>query len=135
MEINPYLHFNGNCEEAFHFYAKCLNGKIEAMLTHEGMPAEQQASPEWQKKMLHARLNVNGEIIMGSDAPPEYFQAPAGFSVSIQLKDPAEAERIFNAMSENGTVKMPFAQTFWAYRFGMFIDKYGIPWMVNCDQQ
>lgn len=133
MQMNPYLTFNGQCEAAFKFYEKCLGGKIEAMLPHKGTPAEAHTPPEWRDKIIHARLNVNGEVLMGSDAPPDHYKEPKGFSVSLQLKDPAESERIFNALAEGGKVGMPLQQTFWATRFGMLVDRFGIPWMINCD--
>jgi PhnB protein len=134
MQLNPYLLFNGQCEAAFKFYAQCLGGKIEAMLPHAGTPAEEHSPPEWRDKILHACLNVDGQLLMGSDAPPPHYEPPKGFSVSLQLKDPAAAERIFNTLVEQGTVKMPFQQTFWAYRFGMLVDRFGIPWMINCEK-
>ncbi len=114
MQLNPYLLFNGQCEEAFKFYAQVLGGKIEGMLTHAGTPAEQQAPSEWRDKILHATLTVGDQVLMASDSPPGHYEQPKGFSVSIQLKDQAEAERIFNALAENGTVQMPLQQTFWA---------------------
>ncbi len=134
MQLNPYLTFNGQCEAAFKFYERCLGGKIIAMMTHAGTPAEQHVPTEWRNKILHARLNVGDDVLMGSDAPPDRYEEPKGFSVSLQIKDPADAERIFHALSENGTVRMPIQKTFWAARFGMLVDKFGIPWMVNCDQ-
>ncbi len=134
MQLNPYLLFNGQCEEAFKFYAQCLGGKIEAMMPHAGTPMEKHSPPEWRDKILHASLSVDGQLLMGSDAPPQHYEQPKGFSVSLQLKDPAAAERIFNALVEQGTVKMPFQQTFWAFRFGMLVDRFGIPWMINCEK-
>jgi PhnB protein len=134
MQLNPYLTFNGQCEAAFKFYERCLGGKIEAMIPHAGTPAEQHVPPEWRKKILHARLTVNGEVLMGSDAPPDRYEEPKGFSVSLQIKDPADAERIFASLAENGAVRMPLQQTFWAARFGMLVDRFGTPWMINCDQ-
>lgn len=133
MQLNPYLVFNGQCEAAFKFYAKCLGGKIEAMMTHAGTPAEGHVPPEWRDKILHARMVVGDGVVMASDAPPDRYQKPQGFSVSIQINNQAEAERIFRALSENGTVQMPFGQTFWASGFGMCVDQFGIPWMVNCE--
>jgi PhnB protein len=132
MQLNPYLLFNGQCETAFKFYEKCLGGKIEAMIPHAGTPAESSVPAEWRDKIMHASMTVDGAVLMASDAPPEHYQAPKGFSVSINLKNAAEAERIFNALAENGTVKMPLQQTFWATRFGMLTDRWGIPWMINC---
>jgi PhnB protein len=133
MQLNPYLGFNGQCEAAFKFYERCLRGKIEAMLNHEGTPMETQVPAEWRKKILHARLVVGDAVLMGGDMPPERYEAPKGFSVTIGVTEPAEAERIFKALSEQGTVTMPLQQTFWAVRFGMLVDRFGIPWMVNCE--
>ena len=133
MHLNPYLYFNGNCEEAFKFYEKALDGKIEAMMTHAGTPAESQTPPEWRNKILHARLSVNGAILMASDAPPGRFSPQQGFSVSISLKDPQKGEQVFNALAEGGKIGMPYQKTFWSPGFGMLTDKFGIPWMVNCE--
>jgi PhnB protein len=89
---------------------------------------------EWRSKILHARLVVGDQVLMGSDAPPDRQQKPQGFSLSISINDPAEAERVFHALVENGTVTMPFGETFWAVRFGMLVDRFGIPWMINCEK-
>jgi PhnB protein len=134
MQLNPYLLFNGQCEAAFKFYEQCLGGKIEAMITHAGTPAEKQVPREWRDKILHARLIIGDEVLMGSDAPPERYEQPKGFSVSLQIDKPADAERIFHALTEKGTVRMPLEETFWAYRFGMLVDRFGIPWMINCEK-
>ena len=132
MQINPYLHFNGQCEEAFNFYAQCLGGKIDFMLTYAGTPVEQHMPAEWQSKILHATLAVGDQILQGADGPPETYKEPQGFSVSLNLKDPAQAERIFHTLAENGKVQMPLQKTFWAALFGMLVDQFGIPWMINC---
>ena len=134
MQLQPYLYFNGDCETAFRYYERCLGGKIESMLTHAGTPAEQHVPAEWRSKILHARLVVGDAVLMASDAPPGHYRKPQGFSVSIQIKDTARAEGIFRALADGGTVTMPFAETFWAARFGMLVDKFGTPWMVNCDR-
>jgi PhnB protein len=134
MQINPYLVFNGNCEAAFKFYEQCFRGKIQGLMTHGESPMAQQVTPEWRSKIIHVRLAVGDGILMGSDAPPDHYQEPQGFSVSLSVKDPAEADRIFNALAEKGKVQMPIQKTFWAIRFGMVIDQFGIPWMINCEQ-
>ena len=131
MQLNPYLHFNGKCETAFKFYERCLSGKIEAMISHAGTPAEQNVPAEWRSKIMHARLIVNGDVLMGSDAPPDHYKTPQGFSVALQFQDVKEAERVFNALGEGGKIGMPLQQTFWATRFGMLVDRFGIPWMIN----
>ena len=132
LSLSPYLVFNGQCEAAFKFYEKCGVGKIDGMTTHAGTPAEQQVPAESRDKIRHARLLVGAEVLMASDAPPDRYQKPQGFFVSLQLKDPAEAKQLFQAMSEGGTVFMPFAETFWSPGFGMFVDQFEIPWMINC---
>lgn len=134
MQLNPYLLFNGQCEAAFKFYEKCLGGKILMMQPHAGTPAADQVPAEWRSKILHARMTVGDQVLMASDAPPDRYQEPKGFSVSLQMNDPAEAESTFRALAEKGNVQMPIQQTFWAVRFGMLVDRFGIPWMINCER-
>jgi PhnB protein len=135
VQMNPYLTFNGNCEAAFTFYQKVLGGTIDAMITHEGAPAAMQVPPEWLKKIMHARLVIGERVLMGSDAPPTHYEPMKGFSVTLGIDTPAEAERVFNALAENGTVRMPLEKTFWAERFGMLTDQFGTPWMINCENR
>jgi PhnB protein len=135
MRLTTYLFFNGQCEEAFKFYEKVLGGKITAMMPHKGSPAESHTPPEWHDKILHANLDVGESSLMASDAPPGHYTKPGGFSVSINLKSPADAERIFHALAEKGTVNMPIQKTFWSEKFGMLVDRYGIGWMVNCESE
>jgi len=134
MQLNPYLLFGGQCEAAFRYYEKVLGGKITAMMPHEGTPAESQVPAEWRKKIIHARLAIGDEVLMGSDAPPDRYKPPQGFSVSVQVKTPEDADRIFHALADNGKVTMPLGKTFFSPAFGMLTDQFGIPWMVNCDQ-
>jgi PhnB protein len=134
MQLSPYLSFNGQCETAFKFYEQCLGGKIVTMLPHAGTPLEEQVPAEWRNKILHASLAVGNTVLMGADAPPEHFKGIKGFCVQIGMEDPQEAERIFHALAENGTVQMPIQKTFWATRFGMLVDRFGIPWMINCGE-
>jgi PhnB protein len=137
MQWNPYLNFNGDCQEAFKYYERVLGGKIVAMLSHADMPvdAQSQTPPGWKNKIMHARLVVGDQVLMGSDAPPDHFEKTQGMSVALQIDDPNEAERIFAALADNGTVRMPIQPTFWAIRFGMLVDRFGIPWMVNCEKK
>lgn len=132
MKINPYLNFNGQCEAAFKFYAETLGGKIDAMATWGDSPMRDDVPAEWHNRIIHTQLEVDGMILMGSDAPPNYYEEPKGLSVTVNVDDPAEAERLFGALAENGRITMPIEKTFWAERFGMATDKFGIPWMVNC---
>jgi len=132
MQIDPYLFYDGNCEAAFKFYEEVLGGKIEMMLRNEDAPESMPTPPERKKKIMHARISIDGEVIMASDAPPDHFHKPQGFSLSLTVADPADAERRFTALSEGGSVNMPFGKTFFAKGFGMCSDRFGVPWMVNC---
>jgi len=131
MQLNPYLFYNDNCEAAFKFYEKVLGAKIEVLLRNEEAPAEMQTQPERKKKVMHGRISIDGQVLMASDAPPDHFHKPQGFSVSLTIKDPAEAERKFKALSEGGNLNMPVGKTFFSKGFGMCVDQFGIPWMVN----
>jgi len=134
MQLNPYVNFNGQCEAAFKFYEKVLGGKITFSMTWGEMPGADQFPAETHKLIMHTTLSVGDQVLMGADAPPDRYQQPKGMNVSLHLKDKAEGERIFNALAENGSVTMPFQQTFWSPGFGMCVDQFGIPWMVNCEQ-
>lgn len=132
MQINPYVFYNGNCEAALKYYQKVLGAKIEAMMPYDTAPPDMPKPPGYEKKIMHALVTIDGEVMMASDAPPGHFNPPQGFSISLQIEDLADAERKFKALAEGGSVNMPFEKTFWAKGFGMCTDQFGIPWMVNC---
>ncbi|HEY0257541.1 MAG TPA: VOC family protein [Candidatus Methylacidiphilales bacterium] len=135
MQLNPSLLFDGNCDEAFKFYAKALGGKILFRITYGESPMAKETSKELLDKVMHIRLEASGNILMGSDAPCDRYSKPQGFFVTLGVETPEEAERIFNALSEKGTVGMPLQETFWAQRFAMFVDQFGTPWMINCEKK
>ena len=130
MHISPYIQFNGNCEEAFNFYVKAIGASIEMMSRFEGSPAEAQTSPEWRKKIIHARLRIGNTQLLASDSPPGRYEAGAGYHVALLTDSVEDADRIFKALSQGGQVHVPIAETFFAPRFGMLADKYGIRWMI-----
>ena len=135
MRLNPYLIFDGQCEAAFKFYEQCLGGKIEAMLPFGDSPECGDVPPEFRDRIMHACLAIDGQMLMGSDTTPQYpHEGIKGCSISINIDAVAEAERLFNALAENGTVTMPLGKTFWAARFGMCTDRFGVPWMINCEK-
>jgi PhnB protein len=134
MRLNPYLSFNGQCEAAFRLYEQCLRGKILMMMTYEGSPMAAQAPPDWGKKIVHATLAVDNWILQGADAAPEHYEKPRGISVNLNINDAAEGERIFKVLAENGAVQVPMQQTFWAERFGVVVDQFGTPWIINCEK-
>lgn len=131
MQVNPYLLFNGQCQAAFTCYAKLLGGQIVAMITHGETPAKDQVPAHWQDAIIHARLAIGDKVLMGSDAPPGRFAQPQGFAVNVDATSISEAERIFQGLSEGATITMPMAETFWAERFGMLVDRFGTPWMIG----
>ncbi|MDB5394023.1 MAG: protein PhnB [Rhodospirillales bacterium] len=135
MQLSPYLNFNGQCEEALTFYAKVLGGEIIMMLKGKDTPMADKMPAEFKDKIMHGRISVGGTLLMGSDAPSEHFNQPQGFSVTLGFTDVAEAERIYNALSESAQkITMAIQETFWAVRFGTFVDKFGTPWMINCEK-
>ena len=134
MQLNPYLQFNGDCEAAFRFYEKCLGGTILMMMKAGESPMAAKVPPEQHDTIIHARIAVGDQLLMGSDAMAGCYAAPAGFHVTLGFADAAEAEAVFAALADGGSVPMPIQETFWAVRFGMLVDRFGIPWMVNCEK-
>lgn len=132
MQTATHLHFKGNCSEAFGFYAETFGGKVVFSLTYGASPAAKHTAPELHDKIVHARLDFDGQMLLGCDALCEHYQQPQGFNVMAAVDDPAEAQRVFNALAEGGSVTMPFQETFWARGFGCCTDRFGTPWMVNC---
>jgi PhnB protein len=132
-QINIHLPFAGQCEEAFKLYEQTLGGKILFMGRYKEMPDQSMTPPGWGDKIMHASMNINGVTIMGADSDRHYSK-PQGIDVSVNVNDPAEAERVFAKLSEGGQVRMPLEETFWAKKFGMCTDRYGIPWMINCSK-
>jgi len=132
VELYPNLTFDGQCEAAFSFYEECPHGRTVFMMRYEDTPMDAQTPPDWGKKIGHATFTHSGFTFYGSDAPPGRYLKPQGFALQFNLSDPAEAERIFKALAENGTVQTPLQETFWALRFGVLVDQFGIPWIVNC---
>lgn len=134
MQFVPYLIFDGDCRQAFEFYQQCLGGDIVAMMDHSGPEVSAHVPADWHDKIMHARLVAESAVLMGSDNRPGETGKKYGFSVAVQLDDPEEADRIFGALSEGGEVTMPIAETFWAVRFGMLVDVYGVSWIINCEK-
>ena len=135
MKINPYLIFNGDCKAAFTFYAQSLNGNIEAMLTFGETPAREHVPADLHNLIIHTRLTVGDQAIMGSDTTPDRpTDEMSGCSISLNVDSIAEAERVFAALSDDGNVQIPLETTFWAAKFGMLVDRFGVSWMVNCEK-
>ena len=133
LQVAPYLSFKGDCEAAFQFYARCLGGEVGTLFRYGGSPMSNQAPEDWQDKVMHGGVTIGGLELMGADVAPAGYEAPKGFSLSIQSKSVAEAERIFGELRRDGKVVMPLEKTFWAERFGMVVDRFGIPWLISCE--
>lgn len=134
MKLSTHLNFNGNCEEAMKFYEKTFGGNINFKMTWGESPMGGQVGPEWQGKIMHMSLMVGSTTLAGADSPPERFEKAQGIVISISVDTPEDADRVFSALNEGGSITMPITETFWARRFGMAIDRFGIPWMVNCEK-
>jgi PhnB protein len=134
MQIAPHLHFKGNCREAFKYYAEAFDGKIVFEMSYGESPVANQVPAEERTQIIHARVDIGGQYLLGMDASGSRYQTPQGFHVQVAVEKPDQAERIFKALSQGGTITMPFQQTFWAHRFGMCTDRFGIPWMINCEK-
>lgn len=134
MKLNPYLNFPGTCEEAMNTYAKVLGGEIVAMLAYGDMPGDHPVPDDMRKKIAHARIVIGDQVLMASDSGPERFKPMQGVSVTLNIPDQAEAERVYNALVDGGNAIMPLEETFWAKKFGVLADRFGTQWMVNCEK-
>ncbi|WP_445399388.1 YciI family protein [Zobellella sp. An-6] len=134
VAVATYLMFDGRCREAMTFYAELLGGQLEMMLPYAETPVAAEMPSDCQQRIAHARLNLGGRLLMASDAGGDCYQKPQGVSIHLEYPEPARAEQVFRALAEGGRVQMPFAETFWAHRFGMATDRFGVDWMVSCEQ-
>jgi PhnB protein len=133
MRMTTYLSFRGQCEEAFKCYEANLGARVGPIFRYAGTPLAGQVPADWQDKVMHASLTIGDQELMAGDVAPERYEEPKGVSLSLQMKDTSEAERVFNELAKNGRIVMPLEKTFWAARFGMVVDRFGIPWMINCE--
>jgi PhnB protein len=134
MHVSAYLSFKGDCEAAFKFYEQCLGGQLGQIFRYAGSPLTDQVPDDWSDKVMHGSITVGGQVLMGGDVAPDRYEEPKGFSLSIQITSTDEAERIFRELTKDGRVVMPLEKTFWAARFGMVVDRFGIPWLINCEE-
>lgn len=135
MKLTPYLTFNGQCESALKLYEQCLGGKIVFMMTYGDSPMAGQVPPEWGKKIMHATFKLADQTFGAADAFPDKYEKPRGLSLTLNIDNAADADRIFNTLAENGTVQVPLEETFWALRFGVLVDQFGTPWIINGERQ
>jgi PhnB protein len=130
MQLHTYLNYGGNCEEAFRFYEQHLGGQITFLMRHGEQPGPGNVPPEWNGKVLHARMNLGGTELLGADIPAERFQPIRSAYLSLTVGSVDEAERIYSLLSDGGQIFMPMEETFFANRFAMLRDKFGTSWML-----
>ena len=131
-QLDSYLFFNGTCADAMRFYERTLGGKLEMMMTHAQSPMAGQTPPGSADRILHARLVIDGRVLMASDSMVgQPYEGMKGFSLSLIYPTVAEAKQAFDALAAGGKVTMPLDKTFWADAFGMLVDRFGTPWMIN----
>lgn len=136
MQLNTYLSFDGDCRQALETYAALIGGKVLAMMDFSEMPPQEgcELPAEVAGRIMHGCVDIGGHLLMGTDATPDHpYAGVSGSYVSVQTSDVAEAERIFGGLSEGARrIEMPLQPTFWARRYGSLVDRFGVPWMVNC---
>jgi PhnB protein len=131
-QLDVYLTFNGNCADAMRFYERTLNGKLEMLMTHAESPMAAQAPPGSADRIMHARLVIDGRVLMASDSMVgQPYEGMKGFSLSLIYPTVADAQRVFDALAKGGQVHMPLQKVLWAEAFGMLVDRFGTPWMIN----
>jgi PhnB protein len=130
MKVDIYLNYGGNCREAFEFYAEHLGAKITSLFTHAQTPGGGMGTPEWSEKIMHARMEIGGAVVMGADIPSPPFEPIRSAYLSMSLDSAEEAERVYALLSEGGQVFMKMEETFFAHRFAMLRDRFGTSWMI-----
>ena len=133
MKMNPYLSFKGDCEAAFKYYEQHLGGEMGDLFRYGGTPLAGSVPADWPDKIMHGSITIGGQTLQAADVAPDHYSAPLGFSLTLQIKSTADAERMFEALADGGQVRMPLEKTFWAERFGVVTDRFGVPWIINCE--
>jgi PhnB protein len=130
MQINPYIFFEGRCDEALAFYRTALGAEVKELMRFKEAPDQSMISPGAAEKVMHASVTIAGNTVWMSDGRCQGRPNFSGFALTLQPQTEAEADRLFAALADGGTVQMPLAKTFFSPRFGMVADKFGVPWMV-----
>jgi PhnB protein len=131
MQVQPYLFFDGRCDEALAFYKKALGAEVQMLMRWKDSPDKSMCTPDNADKVMHSQIKIGDTVAMASDGrnggQPEF----KGFALSVGVKDAAEVDRMFGALAEGGQVTMPLTETFFSPRFGMVADKFGVQWMLT----
>jgi PhnB protein len=130
VQLNTYLNYGGNCEEAFRFYEQHLGGRITFLMRHGEQPGGSPAPSDWKDKVLHAQMDLGGTALMGADIPADRFQPMRSAYLSLTVESTQEAERVYALLTDGGQIFMPMEETFFATRFAMLRDRFGTSWML-----
>lgn len=130
MHVQPYLFFDGRCEEAIEFYKQAAGAKVEMLMRFRDNPDKSMCTPGSEDKVMHASFKIGDTAVMGSDGRNTGNPKFEGFALTIAGKDEAEVDRLFSALADGGSVTMALSKTFFSPRFGMLIDKFGVHWML-----
>ena len=133
MQISCHLSFSGSCEAAFRTYHRILGGELMPMVTYGQSPMADQVPADWQSKILHATLRIGDEELLGADVHPGAAVQHQGFAIVLGIAGIERGKEIFHALAEGGSVSVPFQQTFWSPGYGMLVDRFGVPWEINCE--
>lgn len=131
MALTPHLCFPGTCEEAFKFYAQLFGGEL-MLLAYRDTPMAQEVPTEWRDKIVHATLSFGECQLAGADVQADKYFRPQGFAVLLDVKGVDDANRVFDALAQDGNVELPLQQTFWSPAFGVLVDRFGVPWEISC---
>jgi PhnB protein len=131
MEVQPYLFFDGRCEEAIEFYRRALGAEVTALSRYKESPDARMIPPGGGEKVMHASLRIGGTTVLASDGRCEGKPSFQGFSLALNVANLAEAERLFASLSDGGKVQMPLTKTFFSPGFGMVADRFGVSWMIH----
>ena len=136
MKLNPQIQlaFNGQCEAAFRCYEQHLNGTNTLMLTWGNSPMKADTPPGWDAKILHATLKIGNAVITGGDVPPDGTSHQRALRLCSKWTILSQRSACFRRSRKNGKIVLPLQETFWAGRFGMLVDQFGIPWSINCER-
>ena len=132
MSLSFHIDFNGQCKEAFEFYAEHLNGTIGTMLEFKDSPVAANVPKEWQHKIVHANIVIEGMELAGADVKPEQYQKPKGFNILLGVNTESTVKSIFKQISVGGEVIFPPQKTFWSPCYAIVVDRFGVPWKFNC---
>ncbi|WP_045859171.1 VOC family protein [Teredinibacter purpureus] len=135
MSLSFQLNFNGDCQEAFTFYAQHLNGNVGLLLSFEHSPASASVPDYWQSKIVHANIDIGGVEIAGADVMPDQYVKPCGFYVLLSVESEKDVNNAFDTLSVGGETILPPQKTFWSKRYCIVIDRFGVPWKINCMAQ